>query len=153
MEKFDSSEYFAGGDDVEEENPLDLIPDLPTVDIDHGDISDNADDDYLSARKSLANLIAAAQAPLEQMYKTAMHTGAARDFEVYTAHLKVIAGLHKDMLKLTTETKNIKKEDTPQQNILIQGDVNNTNNTQINVEFSGSTENLMSTIAKMIEVK
>lgn len=111
------------------------------------DESNDQQEDYLLARKTLRNLIEKGNDAIDEISIIARQSESARSFEVVSTLIKTVAETTKDLYQLQKMTKDLKQPDSS-------SDPRKKGNESINVEqavFVGSTAELLSAIKKQKE--
>lgn len=111
---------------------LEPIPDSMPIDIPKNDVNLDREDDYQLARQTLRNLIYKGESTLDEMIELAKNSEHPRTYEVAGQLMKTMSDISKDLIGLQKQVKDLNSE-SPK----------TIKNTQNNVVFAGSTQELM----------
>lgn len=103
----------------------------------NGNKSLDQEDDYQLARQTLRKLILKGDDTLDNLIELSKNSETPRHYEVAGQFIKTLADVSKDLLALQKQVKDLEVQDSP-----------NHINTQNNVVFAGSTNDLMKLLGK-----
>lgn len=95
------------------------------------------EDDYQLARQTLRSLIVKGGDTLESLIELSKNSETPRHYEVAGQFIKTLSDVSKDLLTLQKQVKELETEESPSRI-----------NTQNNVVFAGSTNDLMKMLGK-----
>jgi hypothetical protein len=95
------------------------------------------EDDYQLARQTLRKLIVKGEDTLESLIELSKNSETPRHYEVAGQFIKTLSDVSKDLLTLQKQVKELETEESPSRI-----------NTQNNVVFAGSTNDLMKILGK-----
>lgn len=95
------------------------------------------EDDYQLARQTLRSLIVKGGDTLESLIELSKNSETPRHYEVAGQFIKTLSDVSKDLLTLQKQVKELETEESPSRI-----------NTQNNVVFAGSTNDLMKLLGK-----
>lgn len=95
------------------------------------------EDDYQLARQTLRKLILKGDDTLDNLIELSKNSETPRHYEVAGQFIKTLADVSKDLLSLQKQVKDLEVQDSPSHI-----------NTQNNVVFAGSTNDLMKLLGK-----
>jgi hypothetical protein len=95
------------------------------------------EDDYQLARQTLRKLILKGDDTLDNLIELSKNSETPRHYEVAGQFIKTLSDVSKDLLALQKQVKDLEVQDSP-----------NHINTQNNVVFAGSTNDLMKLLGK-----
>lgn len=95
------------------------------------------EDDYQLARQTLRKLIVKGEDTLESLIELSKNSETPRHYEVAGQFIKTLSDVSKDLLTLQKQVKELETEESPSRI-----------NTQNNVVFAGSTNDLMKLLGK-----
>lgn len=95
------------------------------------------EDDYQLARQTLRSLIVRGGDTLESLIELSKNSETPRHYEVAGQFIKTLSDVSKDLLTLQKQVKELETEESPSRI-----------NTQNNVVFAGSTNDLMKLLGK-----
>lgn len=95
------------------------------------------EDDYQLARQTLRKLIIKGEDTLENLIELSKNSETPRHYEVAGQFIKTLSDVSKDLLSLQKQVKDLEQQDSPSHI-----------NTQNNVVFAGSTNELMKLLGK-----
>jgi hypothetical protein len=103
----------------------------------NGNKSLDQEDDYQLARQTLRKLIIKGDDTLDTLIELSKNSETPRHYEVAGQFIKTLSDVSKDLLALQKQVKDLEAQDSPSHI-----------NTQNNVVFAGSTNDLMKLLGK-----